>query len=179
MSTKTKEAFTTGLALLLAPLLLLFWAAKKLVFLIFIIGLVLPLLPTWWVEVFIRLPLINRGSPIFVWLSQHGLHLALVLSFLMILSLHRKINRLQAYQQKQAFILGGLVQNLEISDFRFSNAIEEAKQSSLSFERLLNQWCRNFVGKFIAGEDGGEFIAGTDPFDTAIQERRQNCHASR
>ncbi len=169
MRTKIKEALTAGFALLLALLLFLFWAAKKVVFLLFIIGLLLPLLPATWVEVVIRWPLFNRASPIFVWLSQHGLHLVLVLSFLMILSLHRKINRLQSYQQKQAYILGGLMQYLEVSDFRFSYAIEEAKQHGLSLDRLLNQWGRNFFGKFIGGEEGGESIAGTDPFDTAFK----------
>jgi len=39
----------------------------------------------------------------------------------------------------------------------------------LSFERVLNQWSRNFFGKFVGGGAGGEFIAGTDPFDTVLK----------
>ena len=165
MSTNIKEAGKTASALSLATLLLFVWVAKKLIFVAFIVGLALPLLPEQTVQAFLRLPLVSHSSPLFLWLTQHGLHLCLVLTFLMVFSLLKKVDRLQSYQNKQAYILGGLMSYLEISDFRFSYAVEEAKKSGVSFDGVLSQWFRNAFGRLV----GGEFIAGTDPFDTALK----------
>jgi hypothetical protein len=169
MSTKVNEALKAVFVLLMAPVLFLIWAAKRLAFAVFVVGAALPLLPKGAVDEFLGLPLIERVSPVFVWLIEHGSQLCLLLSFLLILSLLKKIDRLQTYQEKQAFILGGLMHYLDISDFRFSYAIEEAKRSGFSFERGLKQWFRNSWGRLIGGDSGREFIAGTDPFDTALK----------
>lgn len=169
MSIRLNEAGKTLITLLLATLLSLIWAAKRLILIGFIAGLALPLVPKETSEAFLHLPLIGRASSFFLWLMEHGLHLCLMLSLLMIFSLLKKIDRLQMYQDKQAYILGGLVNYLEISDFRFSYAIEEAKKSGVSFDKLLSQWWRNFFARFVGGKEGGEFIAGTDPFDTVFK----------
>src|SRR2546426_12777280 len=82
MNPKVKESLKTVFMLPMALALFLIGAAKRLIIAVFLIGLLLPLIPKGMQENFLRLPIVERASPLFLWLIEHGLHLCLVITFL-------------------------------------------------------------------------------------------------
>ena len=165
MNPKVKESLKTVFMLPMALALFLIGAAKRLIFAVFLIGLLLPLIPKGMQENFLRLPIVERASPLFLWLIEYGLHLCLVITFLMILRLHRKINRLQHYQAGQAQILGGFMHYLEISDFRLSPTTERILSFGMRFHKYFKDW---IARKLVWGRDYEEIVVG-EVFSAALK----------
>lgn len=174
MKAKLQASLETALALLGAALLVLIWAVKKLAFAAFVLALLLPLVPSQTVERLLSLPFLAHLSPILRWLTEHGLRICVIITFLMILRLLRKIDRLSADQRNQSTVLGGLVNYLEISDFRLAPTIEDARRPGLGFAGGFELWLRTwstaaFFRLIGRDEASAERSAGCDPFDTALK----------
>jgi len=160
--------------LLLAAILL--WGLARGVFLcVFVAGLLLQLFPASGVDWLLNLPLISLASPVLRWSIGHSASIFMLLAFFMLALAHRKLDRLVRRQKTMAHGMGGILNYLEVTGFKFAPAIEEATRvaQNLDLAQFWKDWKLNFActifGKFLGGDEGAERMTGMDPFDAVLK----------
>jgi hypothetical protein len=159
--------------ILLLPLFGLFWLAEKLAVAAVGLALLVSLLPSDVAGRALAIPPIRPLSPVLLWLAEHLVQLCTIVSLVILLRLVRRVERIQARQTKQAFVLGGLANYLEVTDWRFAEAIEQARRSDVGLLEQFELYCRTRWAKGIYSlffdAEGADFVAGTDPFETTFK----------
>jgi len=175
--TSIKEGIVTFAKLMLALAVLVvwvpLWAAKKVLLLFIILGLVVPLLPSVFVtETLATSPIAAKAAPGIAWFVEHSFRICLILLLFQVWLQKRSIDEIHESQGSQDRILGGLIKYLNVHDFRFAPAIEEATKANGMWQftcRLAKQYAINAVARLWVGKSGWKFVAGLDPFDTAFK----------
>lgn len=155
--------FIVGLAAIL-------WGLKKIFIVLLIFGLVLSFFSDSRQEAFLSLKIIQSFAPVLEWFVTHSLALCLILTLYLVARLLKSLERVEIYQRKQSFILGGFSNYLNVTEFKYSYGIEEMKEVGLNVNTAVNvavgNWFKGKWARLFAGPEGEETILGTDPFDT-------------
>ena len=142
---------------------------RRLIYPLVLIGLMLSAMPDSLVGFLIGLPVIEKANNFLMWLIASSVPLAVGACLVNLRWLVKDIEIMKSDQTKHSFLVGSVINYLEVDDFDWDEGMKEVEKNGLSWKLIKKQFINGIVGQFIGGEEGRRHMQRSDPFNTKFK----------
>ena len=160
---------TDTLMLIVAPIAIPLSLILKSIYPLVLIGLTLSVLPDSLADSLVSLPIIEKADGFWRWLTLNSGTLAIGIALINLKDLVKTIKIMESDQRKHSFVVGSVINYLDVDDFDWDTGMKEIEKNELSLALLKKVFIRGIIGRLIGGEEGRRQMQGADPFNTRFK----------